>query len=94
MISQAQFIFWKAQAQEKIMDKAAPVLEPLEVCPWFAEKFQFHLLKLSGTENKVSRSNLIAERFANLANAERQFAAGRSLNVAEVDENALRGFGA
>ena len=50
------------------------------------------MLKLTRAENEVAGRDFVAERFADLANAERHLSAGGALNVREVDENALRGF--
>ena len=76
------------------MAEAAPVLKPLKVGAGFAEEFKLHLLKLAHAENKVAGGNLVPEALADLADTERQLFARGALYVVEVDENALRGFGA
>ena len=53
-----------------------------------------HLLELNGAEDEVARRDLVAERLAYLTDAEGHLGARRALYVEEVDELALRRFGA
>ena len=55
------------------------------------EELHLHLLELPGAEDEVARGDLVAERLADLADAERRLLAGRLHHVGEVDEDALRG---
>src|SRR5205807_3136721 len=55
--------------------------------------FDLHLLELTAAEGVVPRVDFIAERLANLGDSERQLEAGAVEDVAEVDEDALGGFG-
>src|SRR5690606_21289700 len=50
------------------------------------------LLELAGAEDEVSGGDLVAERLADLADAERWLLAARGEHVREVHENALGGF--
>ena len=90
MVAQAQVLLADAEALEPVHAVVLPVCEPFEVRAGLAEEFAFHLLKLAGTEGKVARSDLVAERLADLAHAEGQLAAGGALDVREVHEDALR----
>ncbi len=71
------------------MAERAPVVEPLEVGAGLAEELQLHLLELTDAEDEVARGDLVAEGFADLADAEGQLAAGGALGVDEVGEDAL-----
>src|SRR5688572_20037066 len=76
-----------------------PVLEPLHVGAATRrllrvdEKLHLHLLELTRAENEVSRRDLVAERLADLGDAERNLLSRRLLDVQEVDVDALRRFG-
>ena len=54
-----------------------------------AEILHFHLLKFACAENKVAGRNFVAKRFADLRDAERQFAARTVKNIFEIDKNSL-----
>ena len=58
------------------------------------EELHLHLLELTGAEDEVARGDLVAERLADLRDAERRLLAGRGLHVLEVDEDALGRLGA
>ena len=94
MVAQAEVLVLHTQALEPLVAEAAPVVEPLQIRVRLAEELQLHLLKLADAENEVARRDLVAEALADLADAERDLAARRALDVLEVDENALRGLGA
>ena len=57
------------------------------------EVLDLHLLELAHAEDEVARRDLVAERLADLRDAERQLAIGRVEHVLEVDEDALRRLG-
>lgn len=59
-----------------------------------AKILDFHLLEFARAKRKVAGRDFIAERFADLRDAERQFFARRIQHIREIDEDALRGFGA
>ena len=94
VVAQAQIFFLDAKAQQPVLAVVLPVGEPLQVGVGLAEELALHLLKLPGTEGEVARGDLVAERLADLADAEGQLAAGGALDVGKVDEDALRGLGA
>ena len=71
-----------------------PVLVPFLIGAGFAEKLEFHLLELAGTEDEVAGRDLVAEGLADLADAERRLLARGVHDVRVVDEDALGGFGA
>ncbi len=68
-----------------------PVLVPLLVLAGLDEELHLHLLELAGPEDEVAGRDLVAERLADLADAERRFLARGGHHVGEVDEDALRG---
>src|SRR6202020_501051 len=68
-----------------------PVLEPLLVGARLDEELHLHLLELAGAEDEVARRDLVAERLADLADAERDLLAAGRLHVLVVDEDALGG---
>ena len=55
------------------------------------EVLHLHLLELAHPEDEVARADLVAERLADLGDAERQLLARRLQDVLEVDVRALRG---
>ena len=71
-----------------------PVLEPLHLIPWRHEVLHLHLLELSHAEGELPGHYLVSECFTHLGDAERNTHAPGFLDIQEVDENALRGFGA
>src|SRR5438552_17321800 len=54
------------------------------------EELDLHLLELARAEDEVARRDLVAERLADLCDAEGQLASRRLQQVVEVDEDALR----
>ena len=66
-----------------------PVLEPLIVRALLHKEFDFHLLKLTGPEDKISRGNFIPETFPDLCDAKREFLPGALKDVAKIDEDPL-----
>src|SRR3954462_13111218 len=55
------------------------------------EVLHLHLLELARAEDEVSGRDLVAKRLADLRDAERRLLARERHDVAEVDEDALRG---
>src|SRR5579863_2985002 len=68
-----------------------PVLVPVLVGARLDEELHLHLLELAGPEDEVARGDLVAERLANLPDAERDLLPRGLEHVAEVDEDPLRG---
>ena len=71
-----------------------PVLEELHALLAVAEEFHLHLREFAAAEREVARVDLVAERLADLRDAERQLLPGRHPDAVEVDENRLAGLGA
>ena len=65
-----------------------------DIRSFLAEPLMFHLLELDSSENKVSGGDFVSERLTYLSYSERNFRSRGTLNVLEVDEFALRRFGA
>ena len=57
------------------------------------EVFDLHLLEFSRPKDEVTRRDLVAERFADLRDPERQLSARRLQDIVEVHEDALRRLG-
>ena len=55
------------------------------------EELHLHLLELARAEDEVAGRDLVAERLADLGDAERRLLARELEHVLEVDEDALRG---
>src|SRR5208283_4846453 len=72
----------------------APVLVPLHRLGGMAEELDLHLLEFATTESVVARVDLVAERLADLSNAEGQLEPGAVEDIAEVDEHPLGRLGA
>ena len=58
------------------------------------EVFDFHLFELAAAEYEIARRDFIAERLADLRDAEGDFDAARVADIFEVGEYSLRGLGA
>ena len=61
-----------------------PLLEPLHVRAGLDEELHLHLLELTRAENEIPRRDLVAERLADLRDAERHFLARGLLHVQEI----------
>ena len=94
VVAQAEVLVLQTDGEQPVVAERAPVVEPLKVGARLAEELELHLLELADAEDEVARRDLVAEALADLADAERDLAARRALDVLEVDENALRGLGA
>jgi len=66
-----------------------PAVVPLLVAAGHDEELHLHLLELTVAEDEVARRDLVAERAADLGDAEGQLLAHRRQHVVEVDEHAL-----
>ena len=92
MVPETQVLVLHVQIQQPLVAEVSPVLKPLQIGAGLAEELQLHLLELTGAEGEVARRDLIAEGLADLADAEGQLPAGGTLDVVEVDKNALGRF--
>ena len=80
-----------AQVDEPVPAVLDPALEPLVGLIGLDEELDLHLLELAGAEDEVAGGDLVAERLADLTDAERRLTPGRGHDVLVVDEDALRG---
>src|SRR5579884_2009219 len=83
-----------AGAQAEVLDVpgpplALPVVEPLVVGPRLAEELHLHDLELADPEDEVAGGDLVAERLADLGDAEGHPRARRVDHLLEVDEHPL-----
>ena len=93
VISQTDCILCHIQAQQEVFAVFSPVIQPFQICTGFAEEFQLHLFKFSGTEGEVTGCDFVTEGFTNLTDTEGQFFSCGSLHIFEVYEDTLCGFG-
>src|SRR3989344_148101 len=80
----------KAERVEPLLHFDAPILKMFLPLSFGGEIFEFHYLKLPHAEDKIARSDFVAERTAYLSDAEGQFRMIGVDDVLEVDEHALR----
>ena len=88
--AQPQHLGRDAVADVPVEALVAPVLVPALAVGRRDEELHLHLLELAGAEDPVLRRDLVAERLADLGDAERRPLARRVEDVGEVDEHALR----
>src|SRR5262245_65072137 len=69
-----------------------PLLMPCFIRARYAEKFDLHLLELTGAERKIARRDLISKRFTDLSDSERQFFPRSLKDIVEVDKDSLGRF--
>src|SRR3954447_18809341 len=74
-----------------VIARLHPVAVPLLRLAGGHEELHLHLLELERAEDEVARGDLVAERLADLRDAEGRFPARDLGHVLEVDEDALRG---
>ena len=91
VLADVQLLLGDAEAQPPVEPLLDPAIVPLLVAAGEDEVLDLHLLELAVAEDKVAGGDLIAERLADLGDAERQLAAGGGEHVVEVDEDALGG---
>ncbi len=89
--TQAQVILPDAETQIPPASLLEPVVEPFICRLRPDEVLDFHLLELPAAEDEVAGGNLVAERFPELGDAERQTFPRRVEHVLKIDEDTLRG---
>ena len=89
MVAQAQLILFHTERLQPVKTEASPVLEPLKIRPRNAEELQLHLFKLTCTEGKVARCDLVTEGLSDLSDTKRQLLSGSTLYVLKVDKDTL-----
>ena len=94
MVAEFKIFFFHSQWQKEVFAIFLPIAEPFQIRSGLAEKFKFHLFEFAHAENKVSGGDFVTERFTYLAYTERNAHTRGTLNVFEVYEYALCGFGA
>ena len=73
--------------------RIAPFGPPPHLLARADEELHLHLFELTHAEDELPRHDLVAERLADLGNAERQLHAAGLLHVQEINEDTLRRFG-
>ena len=94
VVVEAQVLGRQAEVLEILLAVRLEVIVQRGVVALLAEGLELHLLELDRAEDEVARRDLVAERLADLPDAERQLRAHRALHVQEVDVFALCVFGA
>src|SRR5207253_3559331 len=93
VLAQAQLLLADAVVRVPIETLFAPVLVPLVVLRRRDEELHLRLLELPSSEHEVAGRDLIAERLADLRDAEGRRLARALQDIAKVQEDALRGLG-
>ena len=88
--AQAQALRVDPQPHVPVEALLHPVLVPVLGLVGRNEELHLHLLELERAEDEVPRGDLVAERLADLGDAERRLAAGVAERRLEVEEDALR----
>ena len=91
VIAEAKVLSFRSEALDEFKAVILPVSEPFEVGSWLAEEFHFHLIELTDTESEVPWGDFVTEALTSLANAEWELLSLGTLDVLEVDEDALSG---
>ena len=89
----AQSVGLDAERREPVPALLPPVLEPCGLGAGRNEELHLHLLEFARAEQEVLRVELVAERLADLRDAEGRTHPRRLHHVLEVDEDALGRFG-
>ncbi len=92
MFTETKLLFLHTEGKQPVFAEFLPILIPFKIRTGFTEKFQLHLFKFTGTESKIAGGNFITEGFSDLADSERNFLSGSTLNIFKVDKNTLRSF--
>src|SRR5262249_44653301 len=93
VVAQAEVPAGEPEVAPPAVARVAPELVPLRRLVGVDEELELHLLELARAEDVVAGRDLVAERAAHLADAERDLHARRVEHVLEVVEHALRGLG-
>src|SRR5438105_847104 len=91
VLVEAHVVRVQTQVDVEIPARLQPVLVPLDISTRLDEEFHLHLLELARPEDEVARRDLVAEGLTGLCNTERWLLARGGQDVAEVQEDALRG---
>ena len=73
MVTVTYFVFFQSEFRQPVQTEVFPIIKPFQICIRFAEELKLHLLKLSRTECKVTRCDLVSERFSDLSDTKRKF---------------------
>src|SRR3954468_4543714 len=93
VLAQAQALARDAQARVPVQPLLAPVVVPLLGLVRRDEELHLHLLELERAEDEVAGRDLVAERLADLRDAERRLLARVLERLLEIEEDALRRLG-
>src|SRR5205823_7429917 len=90
VLMELQPLLGKPEAAVPLHALLFPIFEPLLVRAWLDEKLHLHLLEFASSKDEVSWRDLVAERLADLGDAERHLLTHRLLHVEKVHIDALR----
>src|SRR5262249_3651689 len=91
MLSLANVFFSYAVALIPCKTLLDPLLMPCFIRARHTEKFDLHLLELTGAEGKIARRDLISKRLPDLGDSEGQLLPRSLKDIVEVDKDSLRG---
>ena len=94
VLAQAQVVLAQAEVDVPVVARLLPEVVPARRLVGRDEELHLHLLELARAKDEVAGRDLVAERLADLGDAERRLLAAELQDVLEVDEDALRGLGA
>src|SRR3989442_8980098 len=87
MLMKPQLLLAQPQADQPLHALVPPEFEPLPVAPRLHEELHLHLLELARPEREVAGRDLVAERLADLRDAERDLLAGGLEHVQRSEEH-------
>src|ERR1035437_6316941 len=92
MLANVNLVFRQAYFQTPVHADFFPNVELLFPVFWIDEVFDFHLLEFARAEKEIAWGDLIAESFADLSHAKRQFWMEGVHDILEIDKHALSCF--
>ena len=92
VLEQTQTLWINSQVGVPSHTSVDPVLVPLFIGSWDYEVLHLHLLKFASTEDEVTWSDFIAERFSDLTNSKWWLLTRCGRDVFKINEDTLRSF--
>ena len=89
VISYTHLSFFHAKRFQPINTELFPICKPLQIRIRLTEELKLHLLKLTCTECKVTRCDLVTERLSDLSNTKWDLLARCTLYILKVYKNTL-----
>ena len=83
MLVESEVFFFKSMFKIPLNSPVLSIFQSTHLSAGFYEVLHFHLLKLTGAENKISWSDFVSECFSNLSNSKRNFSTSCQLERLE-----------